>query len=87
MSFAIAGSIIAGKKTIEKLAEDLYAFVKSECGLQIKAWKSARQTGTLYKRLKQIRFVKTIWQSEKEIDLARFYCDSRLLIEKKTSRN
>ena len=69
---AIAGGV-ATKKIIEKLIEDSYAFVKTGLGLQMRKWKAANHADSVYKRVRQLRLVKTIWQMEKEVDLIKFY--------------
>lgn len=76
-----AASAVAAKKAIEKVVEDIYEQLKSLAGQRIKAWRSAKNIASLYKKLKHIRFVKTIWQAEKEIDLFKFYYESKLLLE------
>jgi hypothetical protein len=71
---------IAAKKIIEKLVEDSYAFVKATVGLQVKKWQAADHAGSVYKRVKQLRLVKTIWQMEKEVDLTTFYYPAKVKI-------
>ncbi len=47
---------------------------------QLKAWKTKKSIRNLYKKIYDIRRVKTIWQVEKEVDLGDFYYPSRVLI-------
>ena len=81
MNGVAVASAVAAKKAIEKVVEDIYAHVKSTTGERLKAWKTAKNIASLYKKLKHIRFVKTIWQAEKEIDLFKFYYESKLLLD------
>ena len=64
---------IAGKKLVENIVADLYEKAKTEAGFQLKKWKATNHIDTIFKRIKQLRLVKTILQSEKEIDLTSFY--------------
>lgn len=74
---------IAGKKLVENVVVDLYELAKRQAGFHLKKWKAANHADTIYKRIKQLRFVKTILQSEKEIELTSFYHPSRIKIGNK----
>lgn len=76
---------IAGKKLVENVVSDLYNLARKEAGFQLKKWKSANHTDTISKRIRQLRLVKTILQSEKEIDLTSFYHPSRIRMGDKRS--
>ncbi|MFL6519927.1 MAG: NACHT domain-containing protein [Chthoniobacterales bacterium] len=82
MSGLAVASAIAAKKAIENVVEDVYETTKSIAGQRFKVWKTTKRIDSLYKKLKHIRFVKTIWQAEKEIDLFKFYYESKLFIER-----
>jgi hypothetical protein len=81
----IAIPIIASKKLVEGIVIDLYDLAKSAAGFQLKKWKAANHAETISKHIRQLRMVRTILQTEREIDLAKFYCPSRILIGKKRS--
>ena len=71
---------VAAKKLVENVITDLYSLAKQEAGFHLKKWKAANHADTIYKRIRQLRLVKTIWQIEKEIDLTSFYHPSRVRI-------
>jgi hypothetical protein len=50
------------------------AFVKTT----FKRWQTKQTLERVYERSKQLRKVKTIWQVEREVDLARFYYPSKI---------
>src|SRR5438105_15198763 len=78
-----ATAAIVTKKTVEKLVNELFDIAKRECGKRYAAWKTDRALRDLYKRLKHVRFVKTLLQPERAVDLFSFYYESKLLIEAK----
>lgn len=69
---------IAVKKLVENVVSDLYNLARKEAGFQLKKWKAANHIDTISKRIRQLRLVKTILQSEKGIDLTSFYHPSRI---------
>ena len=79
MPEAIFASAAAVKKALELLVEDCYQLVKLQGGKHIKKWRAQSQIPTLYKKMKNFRMVKTIWQVEKEVDLGRFYYPSKIV--------
>lgn len=83
MALATLASAAAAKKLFEKFLDDLYSIGKSEIGNQFARWKALKQIDTLYKKLKSVRMVKTLWQAEKAIDLAVFYYPSKVILGKK----
>jgi exonuclease III len=72
----IAIPIVASKKLVEGVVADLYDLAKSAAGFQLKKWKAANHAETISKHIRQLRMVRTILQTEREIDLAKFYCPS-----------
>ncbi|HEX5102719.1 MAG TPA: NACHT domain-containing protein, partial [Pirellulaceae bacterium] len=78
---AVALSAPALKKAIELVVSDIYAQAKGSIAEKVKRWRNRGRIDTLYKKLKQIRYVKTIWQLDKEIDLLRFYHPTSLVVE------
>lgn len=82
-STALITTGIAGKKLVEKTVTDLYDLAKAEVGFQLKKRKAINYVDNIYRRIRQLRLVKTIWQLEKEIDLSGFYYPSKIQIENK----
>ncbi len=83
MPAATLGSAIAVKKAVEKLVEDIYDLGKGELGKQLSRWRAKAAIDGAYKKLKHIRNIKTIWQVEKAVDIAKFYYPSRVLVDQK----
>jgi len=85
-SIIIGAGAIAAKKALEKVAEDLYDFVSKQLGKKIKLWSTKRQIDKLYLRISHFRKVKTIWQIDKPVDIASFYCDAHFTFENKRKK-
>jgi hypothetical protein len=79
-SISLVATGIAGKKLVESVVADLYNLAKNELGQQVKKWKATNHADTIYKRVRQLRLVKTIWQIEKELDLTTFYHPTKVII-------
>jgi len=75
-------SAAAAKKGLEKIVYDIYELSKDKVRKQVNRWKAKGRIDELYKKIKNIRMVKTIFQPEKAIDLARFYYPSKMKIGK-----
>ena len=73
----------AAKKLVENVVSDLYELAKTEGGFLIKNLKNKKHSETIYKKIWAIRLVKTIWQTEREIDLSTFYHPSKVLVKHK----
>ena len=71
---------IAGKKLVENVVVDFYNLAKAELGQRIKKWKANNHADTIYKRVRQLRLVKTIWQIEKAVDLTSFYHPAKVVV-------
>src|SRR5713101_1893212 len=84
-SALIVTSGIAAKKIVEVVVNDLYSLGKQEFGTAVKEWKAAAHMESIYKRVRRLRLVKTIFQTEREIDLTAFYYPSRVLVSGKKS--
>jgi len=76
---ALAGSV-AAKQAFGKLVVGIYEYIKVETGRKLKQWRTEAQIGKLYQRLGEVRKVKTIWQVDRAVDIADFYCDSHVMI-------
>jgi hypothetical protein len=77
---AIVTAAIA-KKALENVVDDIYRLATGELRKKINIWKNKSKIETLYKKIKNIRKVKTIWQVEKEIDLLKFYYPSKIEVD------
>ena len=75
-------SAAAAKKGLEKVVEDIYGLSKDRVRKQVNYWRAKTSINELYRKIKNVRMVKTIFQPEKAIDLARFYCPSKMKIGK-----
>lgn len=71
----------AAKKALEKVIDDAYEVGKSQFGRQISRWKAKSKIDSIYKKMKNVRKVKTIWQVEKEVDLLKFYYPSKVIVD------
>jgi hypothetical protein len=80
MGIAAISAALAAKKALENVIDDAYQLGKDQLGKQIKAWRTKAKIDTLYKKLKDVRRVKTIWQAEKEVDLMDFYYPSKIKV-------
>lgn len=76
-----AGGVVAGKKAIEQVVTDLYDGAKGAVKNKIKTWKNKRTLDTLFKRISNVRNVKTIWQIDREVDLLDFYHPTKITVE------
>ena len=79
---AIATAAVA-KKALENVVDDAYQLGKAQMKSKIKRWKAKGKIEGIYKKIKNVRKVKTIWQVEKEVDLSQFYYPSKVMIGNK----
>lgn len=70
----------ATKKFIETVITDLYNLAKTEGGFQLKKWQAIRHVETVFKRVRELRLVKTIWQMDKAVDLLTFYYPAKIQV-------
>ncbi|MCX5659782.1 MAG: NACHT domain-containing protein [Planctomycetota bacterium] len=82
MGVALFAGATVAKKALERVVDDIYELGKDHFQSRLRKWRAEDVLATLYKKIKHVRFVKTIWQFEKEVDLASFYHPSRVLIDK-----
>lgn len=83
MSTTALATAAVAKKALENVVDDLYSLGKGKLRAHFKRWKAKGKIDTLYKKLKNVRFVKTIWQAEREVDLASFYYPIKIKIDNK----
>lgn len=78
MSVTTLATAAVAKKALENVVDDLYALGKGRLRTTFKTWRAKSKIETLYKKIRDVRFVKTIWQVEKEVDLLKFYYPSKI---------
>lgn len=71
-------SVAATKNVILPLVQDITKSAKAALGQRAKMWRTERTVEALCKKIKAFRHVKTIWQVEREVDLAKFYYPSKV---------
>jgi len=86
MAIATIAAAAAAKKALEKVIDDAYEVGKAQFGKQICRWKAKNKIDSIYKKMKNVRKVKTIWQVEKEVDLLKFYYPSKVLVDDKRKK-
>src|SRR5689334_10875568 len=77
---ASAATAVAATKAIQLVVEDVYSTAKGEVREKIARWRTTRKLGSLARRLTSVRKVKTIWETEREIDLFRFYYPAKVIL-------
>jgi len=85
-AISTAAATLAGKEVFKKVVVGIYEYCLNEAGHTLKQWSTERQIETLFRKISQVRKVKTIWQVDKSVDLLAFYCDSHVLLGKKRKR-
>lgn len=81
MTAAGAALALAGKELFKRLITDVYGFIVEQTGKKLKQWNTESKIDGLYRKIDQVRKVKTIWQVDKAVDLTEFYCDSHVIID------
>lgn len=76
---AFASGVVA-KRAIERVVDDIYSLAKARANDDIAKWKARNKIDKLYSKVKEVRFVKTIWQFEKKVDIASFYCPTTVIM-------
>ncbi|MFC1986389.1 hypothetical protein ACFLWC_05295 [Chloroflexota bacterium] len=76
----VTGTMVgtAATKMFLNVIDDLYNFLKSKAGYTISKRKVANKLPTLFSRMQNVRFVKTLWQFETPVDVESFYCASHV---------
>ncbi len=67
-------------KIIENILDDLYESLKGKAAISIKRRSVTKKLPELVNRIQSVRFVKTLWQLDKPVDVESFYCASKVLI-------
>lgn len=76
------GTAAAATKALTKVVDDLYEHASKGVKRRIGGWRAEDRIRTLYKHIREIRKVKTIWQLDKPVDLTKFYYPARLVVGK-----
>lgn len=75
-----AALALGGKELFKHLVTDVYGFIVKQTSRKLKQWNTERKIDGLYRKIGQVRKVKTIWQVDKAVDLTEFYCDSHVVV-------
>lgn len=81
MSVTTLLAAAAAKKGLKNVVDDVYGLLKRSLKHKVKLWSVRGKIDRLYHKIRTVRYVKTIWQVEKAVDLAKFYCPSRVDID------
>lgn len=76
---AVVGGVIALKKFVEQISVDLYANFKDGYKERLDRSAALKNIAILHSKVEEVGKVKTIWQTDKAIQLSAFYCDSNVL--------
>jgi len=72
----------ASGKALSNVVDDLYTYLKSQVSIRIKKADIKRKLPDLYDYINNLRFVKTLWQIDKAVDVESFYCDSHVTLRR-----
>ncbi len=78
VSFGLTSTI--GNEMISNLANDIYSYLKGKVSLKIKQTDINNKLPELIAKINNVRFVKTLWQVDRAVDIESFYCDSNVII-------
>jgi len=73
-----AGGVLAIKKLIDEIAKDLYLNFKNERKIKIERISALQNITSLHSKIEEVSKVKTIWQTDKSVQLSTFYCDTHI---------
>ncbi len=76
----------ATTKIVSNVVDDLYLYLKNKATYHIKKADINRKLPNLINNINNVRFVKTLWQVDKAVDVESFYCDSHIILENKRGR-
>ncbi len=75
-------SVTAGKELFKCVVTDAWQAMSKVTSAKLKLWNTEAKISDLYKKIGNVRRVKTIWQVDKAVDISSFYCDSHVVINK-----
>jgi len=64
---------------LSNIIDDLYTLLKSKAKYTLNKRNVTRKLPTLFSRMYNVRFVKTLWQFDVAVDVESFYCDSHVI--------
>ncbi len=69
----------AATAALSNVIDDLYSFLRSKAKYTINKRNVTRKLPTLFSRMQNVRFIKTLWQFDTAVDVESFYCDSHVI--------
>jgi len=69
----------AATAALSNIVDDLYNFLKSKAKYTLNKRNVTRKLPTLFSRMQNVRFIKTLWQFDTAVDVELFYCDSHVI--------
>ncbi len=81
MTIGETALLIGSKGLFIRTVKGIYQLITDKAGREIKQWDTERKIEELWKKIWQVREVKTIWQIDKSVDLGDFYCDSHVVVK------
>lgn len=84
--FIAPSAFSASEKALSNVIDDLYTYLKSQASVKIKKADIQRKLPSLCDYIDSVRLVKTLWQTDKAIDVEYFYCDSHVVLQGKRSK-
>lgn len=83
MALFTSAAVVVGKKGLETLATDLSSLAKTSLSITVKNWKAKSHADVLFKKVKELKMVKTIWQMESSVDINTFYYPAKVWVKNK----
>ena len=80
------GTAQVAKKQLSQILSDLSSAATNAVKKKLRQWATQQQIDELYKKIRQIRMVKTILQPERAVDLKNFYYPSRISLTENEHR-
>jgi len=69
----------AATAAFSNVVDDLYNFLKSKAKYTLNKRNVIHKLPTLFSRMQNVRFIKTLWQFDTAVDVESFYCDSHVI--------
>lgn len=78
---AVTTALIGTARALNFVLKDLYDGAKDEVKKRLSRWAYEKNVNHLYKTIYDIRNVKTIWKTDKKVNLMTFYYPSKVIID------